>query len=165
MADLLDTNVIVRCAIEYYRFTTFPGVWIWIDQALEQGTLVLIPEVRDELSSWGEPISSWLRERAVISVPDVLVDVTEARLRVGEATSMMDLHPDSVKQFLDKADADLIAYALAGGHRVVTFETRETSGKSSKRAKIPDVCDQLGVPSLNPFQMLEDHGAKFDLSR
>ena len=165
MADLLDTNVIVRCAIEYYRFTTFPGVWIWIDRALAQGTLVLIPEVRDELSSWGEPISSWLRQRAVISVPDVSMDITEARAQVGEATSLMDLHPDSVAQFLEKADGDLVAYALAGDHRVVTFETRETSGKSSKRAKIPDVCDQLGIRSLNPFQMFEDHGAKFDLGR
>lgn len=165
MADLLDTNIIVRCALEYYRFTTFPGVWAWIARTLEQGALVLIPEVHDELASWGEPISSWMQEQAVVSVPTVSMDITVARVRVAEEIDSMNLHPDSVAQFHAGADIDLVAYALAGDHRVVTFETKEASNKSSKRAKIPDVCDQLGVQCLNPFRLFEDHGARFDLRR
>lgn len=165
MADLLDTNIIVRCALEYYRFATFPGVWTWLARALEQGTLVLIPEVHEELASWGEPISSWIQEQVVVSVPAVSMDITEARVRVAEEIDSMDLHPDSVARFLEGADVDLVAYALGGDHRVVTFETKETSNRSSKRAKIPDVCGQFGIECLNAFQMFEDHGAKFELRR
>ena len=165
MADLLDTNVVVRCALEYYRFTVFPGVWDWFESALERGALVLIPAVHEELAAWGEPIPGWIRESTIASVPDISQDIAEVRISIAESIESMSLHPDSVSLFMTGADIDLVSYALAGGHRVITLETKENPGKSSKRAKIPDICEQLGVKHLNPFQMLDDHGARFELRR
>jgi hypothetical protein len=44
-------------------------------------------------------------------------------------------------EFLDKADAFLVAHAMAGGHEVVTLEKSDANSKH--RIKIPDACDAV----------------------
>ena len=73
--------------------------------------------------------------------------------------------PGSIARFRTGADYALAAWALAGGHRVVTFELPEDAAKSSRRAKIPDVCAALGVSWLSQIRMFAEHDAVFVLQK
>lgn len=60
--------------------------------------------------------------------------------------------------FLSKADSYLIAYALQGGHQIVTLETRAPQSKN--KIKIPDAGDAHGITSISPFEMLRRSGVR-----
>lgn len=68
--------------------------------------------------------------------------------------------PAAVNSFLQAADYYLVGHALARGDTVVTLEIASTS---LKRVKIPNVCIPLGVPCINPFEMLRRERATFVL--
>lgn len=70
--------------------------------------------------------------------------------------------PEECMKFLDKADPRLIAHALARGYTVVTHEV---SAATSKKVKIPDVCQGLGVACVGTFVVLKELQARFILEK
>lgn len=67
---------------------------------------------------------------------------------------------ESKNRFLSKADPLIVAFALAGGHTVVTHEKAEPI---SQKVKIPDVCQALGVECRDTFYVLSQLKARFVL--
>jgi hypothetical protein len=61
----------------------------------------------------------------------------------------------------DHADYQLVAYAHAHGHVVVSHERAEPNRKN--RVKIPDACVALGVSYTSPFDMLRQTSAQLHL--
>lgn len=165
MAELADANVFIRFGAEFYPFETFPGVWEWLAEAIASGAVVLLPEVFEELSPRSRRFADWLREHGSSSQPPIEMDYATAARAVDEALLGLGATPGSIARFRAGADYALAAWALAGGHRVVTFELPEDAAKSSRRAKIPDVCAALGVPWLSPIQMFAEHDAVFVLQK
>ena len=68
--------------------------------------------------------------------------------------------PAAKSTFLQIADYYLVAQALAGKHTVVTHEKPENS---VHRVKIPNVCIDLKVKHMTPFEMLRRERARFVL--
>lgn len=165
MADLADANVFIRFGAEFYPFETFPGVWDWLAEAISTGTVVLLPQVLNELSPRSRRFEDWLREHGAASLPSAEMDYATAALEVDQALQRLGATAGSVARFRAGADFALVAWARAGNHRVVTFELPEDVGKSSRRAKIPDVCATLGIPCVSPIRMFADHGARFGWQR
>lgn len=67
----------------------------------------------------------------------------------------------AVSTFLQAADYYLVAQAHAAGHIVVTHEVL---ADSTRKIKIPNACNALGVPCIDPFEMLRREGARFVLA-
>lgn len=67
----------------------------------------------------------------------------------------------AVSTFLSAADFYLVAQALTSGLTVVTHERPEP--QSTKKIKIPDACNGVGVRWTNPYPMLKTEHAKFVL--
>lgn len=65
----------------------------------------------------------------------------------------------AVAEFLGKADAYLVAYAILGGHQIVTLELAEPTRKN--KIKIPDAASAHGISTITPYQMLRQHGVHF----
>ena len=63
---------------------------------------------------------------------------------------------------IDNADPWLIAYAHAHDCVVVTHEVFEPEVR--RKVKIPNVCQQFGVPTVNTFAMLRELGIRFALA-
>ena len=63
------------------------------------------------------------------------------------------------EEFFNGADGWLIAYAMAKGRTVVTYE--ESAPKSKKEVKIPDICAALDVKCCHPYDMLRKLKIKF----
>ncbi len=165
MADLLDTSALIGSWHFYYRPAAFPGVWEWFEHALNDGRIILIPQVRAELTPSDDEFETWIATRAVVSEPTESQPLARAYEVVEEQLTAMRIEPVSLERFMKGADFHLIAHAAAGKHRIVTLERPESPDKQRPRAKIPDVCDALGIAHSSPFRLFEDHGARFDLRR
>lgn len=61
---------------------------------------------------------------------------------------------------MSRADPWVIAHAIDKNATVVTKEEK-ISVVSSKRIKIPNVCDNMGVRWINDFEFIEEIGVKF----
>lgn len=164
MADLLDANVLIESWHFHYPPTVFPGVWEWFALSLADGRTILLPQVRAELTPSDEGFEAWL-SGIKIAEPAGNEPLSDAYRRVENALAGMNLAPRTVERFLAGADFHLVAHALAGEHCVVTREQRAERNRGPRPAKIPAVCDRLGVDSFATVGMFERHGARFDLRR
>jgi hypothetical protein len=70
------------------------------------------------------------------------------------------LHGISHQYFLQVADYYLVAQAHAWNYVVVTHERAD---HAVKRIKIPNVCIELGLKCMTPFEMLRLERARFVL--
>lgn len=165
MSDLIDASVIIDANAQYYGMEFCPGFWDWLSAALTDESVVLVPAVRDELTPHSPLLSRWLRDDARVSAPAIQTALTDAHRIVRSAIQQMDCTPESRETFLAGADFQLVSYAVAGNHRVVTREVPEDPGKRNKRLKIPDLCDRLSVSCIGPFQMLREHGVRLEWAR
>ena len=165
MSDLIDTSAVIDAAAGYYRMSVCPGFWDWLTAALIDESVVLIPAVRDELTPRSPLLSRWLRDDARVSAPAIQTPLTDAHRIVRSAIQQLNCTSESREKFLAGADFQLVSYAVAGNHRVVTREVPEDPGKKHKRLKIPDLCDRLSVPCIGPFRMLREHGVRLEWVR
>lgn len=162
MSDLIDASVVIDAAASYYRMSICPGFWDWLAAALADGDVVLISQVRAELLAKDESVAGWLGDSATVAVPATVLPIEQAYRYVRDAIDEMNCTPASVQKFLNGADFHLVAYALAGGHRVVSHEVREDPKKPLKVLKIPDLCDSLDIGCVRLVRMLEERGARFE---
>jgi hypothetical protein len=157
---LLDANIFITAKNLHYGFDFVPAFWEWIDQGHVAGILCSTDKVRQELVVGADELSDWARKRsALFLAPDAS---TLLSLRaVTQWASSGDFTPAAISEFLSVADFELVAYAHAHTHTVVTHE--RPNPLSKRRILIPDACDALGVPWIGPFEMLRQTGAQFVL--
>jgi hypothetical protein len=153
---LLDSNALLTPALSYYAFDTCGGYWNWIVQAAVAGDVKSISPVKRELRQKDDQVRNWIDLHASdLFLPD---DVAIGN-RMGQIATWAGTNgytSAAVSEFLSKADSYLIAYAMLGGHQIVTLET--SAPTSRNRIKIPDAGNAFGVSSITPFQMLRQHG-------
>lgn len=161
MIYLLDTNVLIEASRRYYAFDLCPGFWRWVTGAMSNGTVRSVDAVRAELEAKDDELSAWVKDGAT----DLFLSPTQASM-VGMARVMGTVTPKyekpSVDAFARKADAVLIAHALAHQYTVVTEEG--SAPHSTKKIKIPDVCRLLGVACVDTFSLLRSQRAAFELN-
>jgi hypothetical protein len=157
---LLDANIFITAKNLHYGFDFVPAFWEWIDQGHVAGILRSTDKVRQELVVGADELSDWAGKRsALFLAPDAS---TLPSLRaVTLWASSGDFTPAAISEFLSVADFELVAYAHAHTHTVVTHE--RPNPLSKRRILIPDACNALGVPWISPFEMLRQTGAQFVL--
>jgi hypothetical protein len=160
MAYLLDTNVFLQAKNLHYGFDFCPAFWDWLKLANSNGNVFSIEKVRDELvdddaAQWanGQGDDFFLR-------PDA--EVAGALATVSQWVAGQNYELSALNTFLQVADYDLVAHALAHDHDVVTHER---PANSPKKIKIPNVCIGLGLKCMTPFEMLRKERARFVLGR
>lgn len=70
-----------------------------------------------------------------------------------------DYNAGSRDNFIAKADPWIIAKASVLGATVVSHESRLES--TTKKVKVPNVCDQFGVSCISTFDLLRTLRARF----
>lgn len=156
MTLLLDSNALLTPALSYYAFDICGGYWGWIVQAAAAGDVKSISPVKRELRQKDDQVKNWIDFHATdLFLPDDAA-IANTMGQVATWAGSNGYTSAAVTEFLSKADAYLIAYAMLGGHQIVTFET--SAPGSRNRIKIPDAGNAFGVSSITPFQMLRQHG-------
>jgi hypothetical protein len=154
----LDANVFIQAHRHYYRFNIAPGFWAALEahartDELRSPQKVLDIEIainKDVLADWAKKIGS------ALFVPDG----KEEQLAVGKISAyVLGKYPRAqADPFLAKADPWVIAHALVDKGTVVTHENKVPD--NSQVPKIPNVCDQFGIESINTFELLDRLGVK-----
>jgi hypothetical protein len=160
---LLDANVFIQAKNDYYGFDFVPAFWDWLDRERQDGRLASVDAVGRELTSGQDALAIWAKTRPAMFQP--MDDQAQPSLRAlaDWAQSPANRYAQAaIAEFLSGADYQLVAYAHAHGHAVVTQE--QSSPGSKKSVKIPDACKAFGVLSVRPFKMLRDERAWFVLA-
>lgn len=152
MLYLLDANVLIDAARDYYPLDRVPEFWSWLVQMGKQGQVKVPIEIYDEVMKKNDDLKYWLQENKdallfdeVVSQP-LVAEVTKC----GYAPCLTDVEIQKMGE-----DAFLIAYALVDPrHRcVVTLEASRPRRKGANR-HIPDVCEDLGIKWINTFELI-----------
>lgn len=149
----LDTNVLIQPWQKYYSPALCPDYWEILDQLGAQGILFFPQAVFDEIAKSDDDLSDWLKSSRI---PVLKVDghVTRQLERIYQSNEKHKFLVDNTKQ-RSLADPWVIAHALNENAMVVTKEEKVTA-MNSNRIKIPNVCENMGVPWMNDFQLIKE---------
>jgi predicted nucleic acid-binding protein len=150
----LDTNVFIEGWNKYYSMALCPSYWEIIDELGEQGRVFSPIEVRREILQHDDGLADWIRNRSHLFRD--ISDNVQTTLR-----EIMRDFPRLVDNTRQRSIADpwVIAHAITENATVVTKEI--PSPVVSRRIKIPDVCNSLGVPWIDDFRFAEELGIHF----
>lgn len=158
---LLDTNVFIRAKRDHYRFATFPCFWDWIVAKQAAGLVFSIEAVEKEIQVGKDDLTTWIAKlpTGAFLPADAKTATSAGALTTWTQHAARPYTAAAVATFFASADYWLVAHAHAHGFTVVTHEMPEPTAK--RRVKIPDACNGLAVPWINPFEMLQCEGAAF----
>ena len=159
-AYLIDANVFIQAKNLHYGFDFCPAFWDWLVEQNRAGMVASIQKVADELRAGGDELADWAvaRGSGFFLRPDNAV--VPALRTVSDWASGNGYQPAAVATFLQVADYWLVAHALAHDCTVVTHEI---PADTTSKIKIPNACIGVGVPCMNPYEMLRRERARFVL--
>lgn len=161
MNYLLDANTYIQAKNQYYGMDICPAYWEWLDLQFEQGVVASVDMVGQELKDGNDELMLWVKARPAHFLENNDDDTQGAFGHVAAFVAAGDYNPGNRDDFLAKADPWIIAKAMSIGATVVTHES--ALAPHSKKVKVPNICDQFGVPCINTFQFLRTLNAQFVL--
>ena len=144
MAYVFDTSSF--SVVGNYYPEQFPTFWGKFDQAVTDGTIISVREVRRELEFYipYPHLSDWVRDHRDIFSPPIPAETRFVREIFSiPHFQMLVSEKDRLAGNLG-ADPFVIARAKVINGRVVTEETRRPHA-----ARIPNVCDHFGIDCIN----------------
>jgi hypothetical protein len=157
---LLDANIFIQSKNLHYGFDFVPAFWDWLDRGHTAGVLCSIEKVGDELRAINDDLTSWAASRKPLFLAVDAATTPSLAALAGWAASGS-YRQSAINAFLSGADYQIVAYAHAHGHTVVTHE--RSAPQSLTNIKMPEACIAMGVPCIDPFTMLRNEGARFVL--
>ena len=146
----LDTSAILNTWRKFYPPDIFPSLWDKLDGLIEIQEAIATEEVLLELEKQDDEVYKWALDRASMFIPTD----EEIQQRV---TSILARFPRLIDTRKNRSGADpfVIAVAQIKTCTVVTYEKRSSS---NLKPHIPDVCDDLGVPSIDVLELIREQG-------
>ena len=158
----LDSNVLIKAWHEYYSPRICPDYWKLLNE-LGETKLIFVPEmVYVEITRTEDELSKWLKDSA-IPIHEITEPVTGCLQEIYAQNPLHKHLVDNIKQ-RSLADPWVIAHALNEKATVVTKENKETA-LNTRRVKIPNVCDNMGVRWINDFEFINELKINFACSR
>lgn len=160
---ILDSNFFIQAHRVYYPLDVVPSFWNIIRDLAEQGVIISIDKVKNELFKNDDDLKAWCETNLPASFfKDSSEVLSEYSSVVSWAVSRNDHYlQKAIDEFLDadEADAWLTSYALANGNVIVTHEVSNPNQKN--KIKIPEACNQFGVQFINTIDMFRQLNIRF----
>jgi len=157
---VLDTNVFVEAARNYYAFDIVPRFWKSLIEQAECGQITSIDRVKAEIDRYGDEddLKVWANSsfRSWFASTDEGVVLDAYRLIIEWANEQQQ-YRNTAKEAIcrgDNADAWVVAYAKANNCVVVTHEGDQP--KAIKNIPIPNVCKAFDVRYTGIYKMLRE---------
>lgn len=153
MLYLLDANVLIDAARDYYPIDMVPEFWDWLRHHGELGIIKVCVENHEEVCEGRGSLPVWLQGEDISR--DLLLDRASDQAvvsRVVEQGYAADLTDDETLKL--GRDPFLVSYCLSEpeSHTVVTTEVSKPSRRRANR-HLPDVCTTFGVACINTFEL------------
>ena len=157
---LLDANIFIQSKNLHYGFDFVPAFWDWLDIGHAAGVLCSLDKVAAELNAVDDDLAAWASARGPLFRPvDAATGPSLGALSAWAVSGSY--RASAISNFLGGADYQIVAYAHAHGHTVVTHE--KSSPLSLTNIKMPDACAAISVPCIDPFTMLRNERVRFIL--
>lgn len=155
----LDANVLIQAWQKYYRPNICPSYWDVLNELGKQNRIFLPELVYEEITRTEDDLCKWLK-KSDIPIEKISESVT---IKLQKIYSTNSIHKNLVDNTKARSLADpwVIAHAIDKSAVVVTKEEKVTA-RNSKKIKIPNVCDNMGVKWINDFDFIEEVGIMFD---
>jgi len=158
MLYLLDANVLIDAARDYYPLDVVPEFWDWLIHQGAQRAVRIPQEIHEEVCEGRDAVAEWLREERVKQALSLGEEVDPATVaRVVSDGYAPDLDEDEVEPI--GRDPFIIAHAMSdiAGRCVVTTELSRPKRVRANR-HLPDVCAFFGVQSCHTFEFIRRLG-------
>lgn len=154
----LDANVLIQAWQKYYNPKFCPDYWNILIELGRQGKIFIPELVYEEITRTDDDLSEWLKE-SKIPIDKISESVT---LCLQKIYSVDPEHKKLVDNIRGRSLADpwVIAHAMDQNAVVVTKEIKETA-LSSKRLRIPNVCENMNLKWMDDFQMIAELELRF----
>jgi Domain of unknown function (DUF4411) len=160
---LIDTDVFITAKNLYYRYEFCEAFWQWLIDGHQAGLVFSVSQVRNELVDGknDDLVRQWINEQLPDSffLPDKKDGATMKAYRpiIQWAASSTHYTKGAKDEFArgDKADAFLVAAAVAHGYQIVTQEKSNLERKN--KVMLPDAAKQFGVKPRFIYDFLSQH--------
>ncbi len=160
---LIDTNSILTPYKTYYPFDFAEKFWTQLQEKIENGNIVIMDIVRDELRKGNDELTDWINgfDRDLILFRNNQSILSEYGNVINYINQESCYSEKALMSWSDAsiADAWLIAASVVYGYTIVTFEKPNGNLNSinpSKNAKIPDVAQRFNVECCDIFYMMRE---------
>ena len=169
MLYILDTNTFITAKNTFYAYDIVPSFWSTLLGMFKLGKVKVIDAVADEIADGKDDLTEWFGENIKKSADDIgdayVIQVKQNGTVLQNYQDIANLivqntqYKESEKaRFLSRADPWLIAAGKALNATIVTQEV--LSGEGTRKVKIPDICQQVGVKYVNLYDMMRAVGIK-----
>jgi predicted nucleic acid-binding protein len=157
----LDANVLIQAWQKYYNPKFCPDYWDILIEIGKQDKIFIPELVYEEITRTEDDLSRWVKA-SKIPIKKISEPVTICLQKI---YAVNPVHKNLVDNITGRSLADpwVIAHSLHENATVVTKEEKITA-LNSKRIRIPNVCDNMGVRWMNDFQFIDELGIKFKCS-
>jgi len=157
MAFVLDTNSLKAC--QSYFPGVFKNVWQHLQQAVDDGGLFSVKEVKREVDIQSFP--DWLKKWATDNRHMFRSPTPEEARFMGEQLFAVPKYRELIGsihalQGRPVADPYLLAAAYVGSHTIITEEKPKPNS-----SKIPTIAKQFGIPTTTMEEYMEAQGWEF----
>ena len=160
---LIDTNSLITPYKRFYPFDLAPGFWDSMRKRIEDGSIIILDKVYDELTYVDDDLSKWISD--IDNLNPLSHRNPEVIKKYGEVLSHVQISGfykiKALAEWSDAKVADpwLIAVASVYKYKIITFEN--PNGNLSKSApsahpKIPDVGKVFDVECKTLFDVMRD---------
>ena len=162
---VVDSNFFIQAYRLHYPFDVVPGFWLQVKRLAEEGRIISIDKVRDEIYRNEDALKIWCTEHLPVDFFKETSGIISQYQSVTSWAVSRSNHYTTValRVFLDaeEADAWLVSYALAD-KATFTLVTHERSDPNRKNnIKIPQACQPFGVNYINTIEMFRKMGVRF----
>ena len=166
---IMDTNTFITAKNTFYAYDIVPSFWSTLLGMFKTGKVKVIDAVADEIADGKDDLTEWFGENIKKSADDAgdsyVIQAKQNGTVLQNYQNIANLvmqnaqYKESEKsRFLSRADPWLIAAGKALNATIVTQEV--LSGKGTRKVKIPDICQQVGVKYVNLYDMMRAVGIK-----
>lgn len=164
MNYLIDSNILIRSKNMEYPFDFFPGYWDFMNECFKSDSIFMHKKVYNEIKKGKDDLTRWVEDNKD-NIKIVDEDHAEEQLYLSLCEWAQDPSNDFTRNAIDafckadKADIWLCAKAKDKDFIIVTDETLDR--KSRKAIKIPNVCKEFGMISIDKFTFIRKMKAEF----
>lgn len=163
---LLDSDAFIAAHRQHYRFSFCPAYWRILLAEHENKRVASVEPVRREILQGKDRLAEWIKSRTPKTffkgIADRAVTREYAKLAAW-VNGRGEYSPEAKAEFATSADGWLVAYAVANGYVVCTYEVSRPESKA--RVMLPDVANWSGVACGTPHDMLEELNVRMVLGR
>jgi hypothetical protein len=155
----LDSNVLMEAHRRYYSFDIAPGFWSALVTHTEADRLRSPLNVLKEIEESKDAPTKWAQGAGRKLFVQAKKDEQQAVGQISQYVLENYEHAQA-QAFLAKADPWVVGHALVDKGIVVTQERKVSA--SSKRVKIPNVCEHFGIECFDTFALLKKLNVKLN---